>query len=463
MAAIWPLCLHWPAALPSVTTVSSSATCVRRSTVWMWQSLLDRFRSTPQVHTVLLLGWPGKTTFLHRMARGELIEPASTIGFNIQNLETSLAAHPGPPLKLNVFDIGGCNKISALVRHFMTEDLCGIIFLVDPRIRNCTTVDGLWNDNLELLDFFVGDERVAKNTPVAVMIPFQDLPESQRFSNESIRELIYRRCISLRGRQCQIFPCSIVEWTGIQEAWDWFSLAVHTVLSAGTHRPSNQQSKQQQQQEKSAERESPASSSSMSLPSVEENTCKSNATDGTLHQDPALQPGTADSILVVPSDKCSDEEFLSSLHDATLPDFSHKTHLRIAFLLLQRHPRRTAVQLVMDSIEQFIARRNAADHGPLRKTFHLTLTYFWLQFVHLAMSMGALQEGDDALQASFQRLRFERLLASHRYLLDGALCLRYYSRDLLFQNPEARVAFLPPDIQPLPSTLSDLSVKDLHA
>lgn len=141
------------------------------------------------------------------------------------------------------------------------------------------------------------------------------------------------------------------------------------------------------------------------------------------------------------SDALDDDAFLQAVEDADLPAWDHKTHLRLAYLVLTRDGRRRAVSRVMELIKSFI------DRSPLAwRTFHLTLTYFWLHMVHFALASyrGALPEGAEWPA-------FQDLLRASPWLLDGGLYSTYYSEDVLMRDPEARAAFVAPDKAPLPT------------
>lgn len=105
-------------------------------------------------------------------------------------------------------------------------------------------------------------------------------------------------------------------------------------------------------------------------------------------------------IPAVPADELSDDEFLERFGSATLPDWSHKTHLRIAFLFLIRYGRQKGKNRIFDGIRNFI------EHSDLArgKTFHLTLTYFWIQMMHLAVASDPLV--NRTMEENVERLSF---------------------------------------------------------
>ena len=78
-----------------------------------------------------------------------------------------------------------------------------------------------------------------------------------------------------------------------------------------------------------------------------------------------------------------DDVFLTKLDDATLDSWDHYTHLRIAFLYLQKYERRQAMPLIFEKIKSFIERSPRTRRGDNSRgtTFHETMTYFWVHMV----------------------------------------------------------------------------------
>jgi ADP-ribosylation factor 1/2 len=67
----------------------------------------------------------GKTTILYKMKLGEIVTTIPTIGFNVETLEVS-------GIKLTAWDVGGCDKIRPLWRHYYQNTQC-IVFVFDSR------------------------------------------------------------------------------------------------------------------------------------------------------------------------------------------------------------------------------------------------------------------------------------------------------------------------------------------
>jgi small GTP-binding protein len=74
---------------------------------------------------VLMLGLDaaGKTTVLYKLKLGEHVTTIPTIGFNVETIE-----YKG--FNMNVWDVGGQDRIRALWRHYF-HNTQGLIFVVD--------------------------------------------------------------------------------------------------------------------------------------------------------------------------------------------------------------------------------------------------------------------------------------------------------------------------------------------
>ena len=70
----------------------------------------------------------GKTTILYKMKLGEVVQSVPTIGFNVDTIEFKNC-------KLNVWDVGGQDKIRNLWKHYYSNTE-GLIFVVDSSDKN---------------------------------------------------------------------------------------------------------------------------------------------------------------------------------------------------------------------------------------------------------------------------------------------------------------------------------------
>ena len=109
--------------------------------------------------------------------------------------------------------------------------------------------------------------------------------------------------------------------------------------------------------------------------------------------------------------------------------FGHYEHLRIAWLVIDRHGAELATGIVGQKLKAMAIARGVA---PL---YNETMTRFWIRLIaHVREATGA-QTIDEAT-------------ASVPMLLDKNLAQRHWSRTLMF-GPEARAAWVEPDLLPL--------------
>ena len=128
-----------------------------------------------------------------------------------------------------------------------------------------------------------------------------------------------------------------------------------------------------------------------------------------------------------------DGEFLRLFHEGTIPgdEFRHRGHLRLAWLVLSRHQRDEAENIVAREIRRFAV----ANGSPNR--YHDTLTRFWVRLVRHAM--------ENATEAG----SIDDLLARFPFLLEKSLPFRHW-RGETFNSDRARARWIEPDLAPLP-------------
>jgi len=152
---------------------------------------------------VLLLGLDnaGKTTLLKYIANEEpTVTP--TQGFNIKSVQSG-------GLKMNVWDIGGQQKIRPYWRNYF-QDTDVLIYVVDSndtrRLEESATEfsDVLFEDKL-------------KNVPVLVFANKQDLTGSAKSSQVATT----LELVTIKDREWTIQPCSALTGEGVQEGMEW--------------------------------------------------------------------------------------------------------------------------------------------------------------------------------------------------------------------------------------------------
>lgn len=65
----------------------------------------------------------GKTTILYKLKLGEIVTTIPTIGFNVETVDHRSTS-------LTIWDVGGCDKIRPLWRHYY-QNTQAIIFVLD--------------------------------------------------------------------------------------------------------------------------------------------------------------------------------------------------------------------------------------------------------------------------------------------------------------------------------------------
>jgi hypothetical protein len=112
--------------------------------------------------------------------------------------------------------------------------------------------------------------------------------------------------------------------------------------------------------------------------------------------------------------------------------FGHREHLRLAWLVIERHGPELAAEIVGDGL-----RRMAAAQGQ-SVLYNDTMTRFWIRLVvHVRNVKGPLVGFDGAIELV-------------PMLLDKGLPFRHWSRELMF-SAEARERWVEPDLLPMPA------------
>jgi len=128
----------------------------------------------------------------------------------------------------------------------------------------------------------------------------------------------------------------------------------------------------------------------------------------------------------------ADEEFLDQFKSCALsPElFSHEAHLRLAWLLIDKHGKEVAINQVSGQIENYV------DHLGARDKYHKTLTVAAVQIVHHFYEQSESTNFDDFI------LENPRLKTSFKELINS-----HYSSEV-YNLEEARVKYFEPDLLP---------------
>ncbi|CAE6456350.1 unnamed protein product [Rhizoctonia solani] len=356
---------------------------------------------------ILGLDCAGKTTLLYRMRLGEIVTTIPTIGLNVETFEAPTSGHRAP-LELTCWDVGGCDKIRPLIRHY-TTGADALIWVLDSNDRQRLPEA---NEQLKIMLDMIEGEKVKDSTPTPCLILAnkQDLQGAMALDEVRIK---MAPIISARP-SCAIFATSLVSnnfLTTITPAMDW----LYDVLTGEEPKQPNLQS------------------SNPHALVVEGLAEKLNSWVERASKD------------VPPA------EFLEAFNAISLPSWDHYTHIRIAYTILYTYGRQKGKTMIFDGIEKYI-KTSTQTTG---RTFHITMTYFWIQIVHFGMQNMPTED----VQATYGgNENFCRFLLLNPYVADGNLWADYYSKDVIM-TPNAKVNMVLPDKQPLPSLVSRDSIR----
>jgi hypothetical protein len=130
----------------------------------------------------------------------------------------------------------------------------------------------------------------------------------------------------------------------------------------------------------------------------------------------------------------TDDEFVRAFLKGWPPDvkFGHREHLRLAWLVIERHGPEMAAEIVGAGL-----RRMAGAQGQ-SVLYNETMTRFWVRLVAHVRVKGPLTGFDSAIEQV-------------PMLLDKGLPFRHWSRERMF-SPEARERWVDPDLLPMPAS-----------
>lgn len=117
------------------------------------------------------------------------------------------------------------------------------------------------------------------------------------------------------------------------------------------------------------------------------------------------------------------------------PQWTHRAHLRVAWMFLERFPPGAAFEALRDGIKALNMANGVADTPD--EGYHETVTGVFIAMVQ------------DARRRSTPAVGSGAFCDAHPELFDKATLLRHYSRERI-NSREARAAFVEPDLLPLP-------------
>ncbi|KAJ6629340.1 ADP-ribosylation factor family-domain-containing protein [Mycena sp. CBHHK59/15] len=371
---------------------------------------------------VLGLDACGKTTVLHCLKLGEIVVTAPTIGLEIETAAARFHGRPNEIITLKCWDVGGCGKhlpISFVSHYTGSGDSDALIWLVDScdRERLLESVEELDRtlrcSHIQAQHINIG---CVKLTPLSSIATKQDLPNPM--SIDAIQRYFADITSGLRAYIVGATRQSLDDGA-LRNAFNWLQAAIENVRAGN---PPNAYP---------AVRPDPR-------PSAELQT-------------------TLDAWLVRAGTDYSPEVFLQQFETLRLPAWDHYTHIRAAYLLLaifdrQKGERSLGDDLILQGVEKYIS-QSAQTHG---RTFHVTMTYFWIQIVHFGICSMSPRPSDwtlvdeDVDEKKSGDDDFARFLLRNPFVVDGNLWAVYYSKDRIMSAAGERRVLLP-DKKPLPN------------
>ncbi|KAM7206123.1 P-loop containing nucleoside triphosphate hydrolase protein [Naviculisporaceae sp. PSN 640] len=416
------------------------------------QAILNRFFPREKLPNITIMGLDnaGKTTLLHKFAESEVGTIIPMIGLFVEpaTLKITLPNGTRQGFTVRAADTGGCAKMYPLVRMYMLgEDVSALVWVVSAACGRERLEASI--EELDILLHAGGPSNngnkanYAPEMPILVLANKIDLLPDRK-APPAIRE---RFGELLKERKWAYFETSFkspVSSNGVAEAFAWLVNAIGS--------------------EKSLTQD------------VATNTTKRIEDMVADMRSPAALSAKLESWLSrAETDPVTPEELLQQFYAFDLPRWDHYTHLRLAYTLLLKYGRKEGKDKIFDGFRDYID-KSAKVHG---KTFHLTMTYFWVQMVHLGIARNLHGSDADATREKDQRNAhsltdtsgedpeeweevknpnsadensFGRFLMLNPFLVDGQLWADYYSKEVLM-SPPAKEGLLFPDVKKLPDVL----------
>ncbi|KAJ7176501.1 ADP-ribosylation factor [Mycena filopes] len=380
--------------------------------------LLDRFYSPGVGYSAMFLGLDssGKTTLLYRMKLDEIVQTIPSIGFNVETVRLKARGRSDRVLNLTCWDVGGCGRgfmTGILAIHAANSD--AIIWLIDSSDR--VRLEESISEFTAILARVAADKTVPyRERPVLILATKQDKPNAM-----TLDEIRIQVAPAIRGRNVFSAGISLTQSLTdgpLPDAFGWLLMALEGGSKIGA-----------------TPVEVPRSISTRAPSNLEERLPE------------WLARAENDSPAI---------EFLKQFDTITLPAWDHYTHIRIAYLLLTQFGRQKGKDKIFEGIEKYIG-QSAQTRG---RTFHVTMTYFWIQIVHFGIRSTPpliYSDTDSDLGARItepeERIEhddFPRFLLLNPFVAEGNLWADYYSKGVMM-SVGAKAGMVLPDIKPLPN------------
>mmetsp|Transcript_111771 Transcript_111771/g.219109 ORF Transcript_111771/g.219109 Transcript_111771/m.219109 type:complete len:431 (-) Transcript_111771:115-1407(-) len=389
----------------------------------------------PSIVMILGLDASGKTTFLYKnnlsfVRPPEVITTIPTIGFNVEQVNTS-------EYHLTCWDVGGCDKIRPLWRHY-TQHATGLIFFIDSNDR-----DRIGDAHVEL-SLFLQDDTL-KGVPLLIVANKCDLPNAMNV-DEIVEKLSMHK---VRNRDWRIVAGCMTTGEGISDIQDWLKFRAKLPVNRDAEETSDIQSTTTTRKDGNEPKGELGKESDGDYQVAVKIAADKAETD------------RKNTMMVVEDwgnreDDCDEVEFLRLLDNYELDIWDHYTHVRIAWVLINKYGMKEGFERVAVSIRQYIANSARTD----KRSFHPTMTRFWCHLIAFSMhNLSWTQEGEIGQFKSFiNQVCNTSINTAAVPLWDKSLFKQYYSSPRMFST-EARSDVVAPDLLSLPDIVPFLNPK----
>eukprot|EP01031_Cornospumella_fuschlensis_P043735 gene43735-53485_t len=256
-------------------------------------------------YRILMVGLDaaGKTTVLYKLKLGEIVTTIPTIGFCAETV-----LYKG--VNFTMWDVGGGDKIRPLWRHYF-QHTQGIIYVIDTNdmLRFPDEGRDAYSTALGLFKSTISEVELW-DAVILVFLNKIDLPDGRKNIAHMTEQ--FERFGAKRVMRIQ--PCCASSGVGLYEGLDWLAKTLKNPERA------------------KADNKKPDSGMSTQVSSEEANVPSAAGVSAA----PAKKELLEEWLERVDED---DESFLGMIRDCTYTKWDHYTHLRLAYLVLQRHVR----------------------------------------------------------------------------------------------------------------------------
>merc|ERR1719262_1863989 len=169
------------------------------------QRCVAKLKGTEEKRILIVgLDASGRTTALYKLKLGEVVTTIPTIGFNVETIEYK-------DMHFTMWDVGGCDKIRPLWRHYF-QGTDHLIFFIDSNDRDRI------EDAREELNKMLNEDEL-RDAELLVFANKQDLPNAMTAAE--VTEKLGLN--NMRNRQWFIQSACATTGDGLYEGLDWMS------------------------------------------------------------------------------------------------------------------------------------------------------------------------------------------------------------------------------------------------